>query len=330
MIRKIIFPASAIAFSLITLLSACKKEPYATPVPKNELQNDVIKRSLGPNVTGTSIEFAYAMALPSAKGKLVSAEVEATIAGGPGTYMDNNSYYTASGSDIAVKVGDLSVTSGTKTSVNFSVDTNAATLRYFYIVPAAGKGQQVSFTFTVKASDGETVSYKMGPYNISKMDIVRNVTVKDGGAMYISIGDTAVYTAANLGANASYVDLVYLYRVQTGRTFAHALVAPAADTQYLPGVTLPSGVNNNTKIIKIFNLQDHQLAPYDQPGIYVDDIDFQQLDLSTAANFAINLKAEAGVWVETADKKWKAYIFVNSVDNTNKSAVISMKRYPMQ
>jgi len=329
MIRKIIFPASAIAFGLLTLV-ACKKEPYATPTPKDVLQNDVIKRSLGPNVTGTSIEFAYAMALPSAKGKLVSAEVEATIAGAPGTYLENNSYYTSNGADIPVKIGDASVTQGTKTTVTFSVDTPAATLRYFYVVPAAAKGQSVSFTFTAKASDGEMVSYKMGPYNISKMDMVRNITVKDGGAMYLSIGDTTVYTAANLGANTSHVDLVYLYRVQAGRTFAHALVAPAADTQYLPGVALPAGVNNNTKIEKIFNLQDHQLAPNLQPGIYVDDLDFQQLDLSTAANFAINLKAEAGVWVETADKKWRAYIFVNSVDNTNKSAVISMKRFPMQ
>ena len=83
MFRKIIFLAFGIAF----LAAACKKDPYALPVPKDVLQNDVIKRSLGPNVTGTSIEFAYAMALPSSKGKLVSAEVEASIAGGPGTYL---------------------------------------------------------------------------------------------------------------------------------------------------------------------------------------------------------------------------------------------------
>jgi len=159
--------------------------------------------------------------------------------------------------------------------------------------------------------------------------MVRNMAVKDAGAMYISIADSTVYTAANLGANASKVDLVYLYRVIPNKTFAHALVAPAADPQYLPGVTLPAGVNANTKILKIFNLQDHQLAPTLQPGIYVDDADFQKLDMTDAANFAINLKQEAGVWVETADKKWRAYIFINTADNNNKSAVISMKRYPM-
>ncbi len=325
MFRKIIFLAIGIAF----LAAACKKDPYALPVPKDVLQNDVIKRSLGPNVTGTSIEFAYAMALPSSKGKLVSAEVEATVAGGAGTYLENNSYYTSAGADVAVKIGNPSVTNGTKTTVTFTVDTPAATLRYFYVVPAAAKGQTVSFTFRVTATDGESSSKQMGPYTISKMDMVRNLAVKDAGAMYISIADSTVYTAANLGANASKVDLVYLYRVIPNKTFAHALVAPAADPQYLPGVTLPAGVNANTKILKVFNLQDHQLAPTLQPGIYVDDPDFQQLDMTNAPNFAINLKQEAGVWVETADKKWRAYIFINTADAANKSAVISMKRYPL-
>jgi hypothetical protein len=329
MFRKIIIPASCFLIFTMMLLAACKKDPYALPVAKDVLQNDVIKRSLGPNVTGTSIEFAYAMALPSAKGKLVSAEVEATIAGAPGTYLENNSYYTSAGADVPVKIGNASTTVGTKTTVTFTVDTPAATLRYFYVVPAEAKGKTVSFTFTAHASDGETATFQMGPYNISKMDMKRNMAVKDAGAMYISIADSTVYTAANLGANASHVDLVYLYRVIANKTFAHALVAPAADPQYLPGVTLPAGVNNNTKVLKIYNLQDHQLAPTLQPGIYVDDADFDKLDMSTAPNFAINLKGEAGVWVETADRKWRAYIFINSVDNTNKSAVISMKRYPL-
>jgi len=330
MFRKIFIPALIACTAFLFLFSACKKDPYALPVAKDVLQNDVIKRNMGPNVTGTAIEFAYAMALPHTKGKLVSAEVEASIAGGAGTYMDNNSYYTANGADVPVKVGDPSVTSGTKTTVTFTVDTPAATLRYFYIVPAAAKGQSVSFTFTANASDGETVSYKMGPFAISKMDMVRNITVKDGGAMFLSIADSTVYTTANLGANAAKVDLVYLYRTPANKTFAHALVAPAADTQYLPGVVLPAGVNKNTKILKVFNLQDHQLAPTLQPGIYVDDPDFQKLDMTAAPNFAINVKAEAGVWVETADGKWRAYIFINSIDNANKSAVISMKRYPVQ
>jgi hypothetical protein len=71
-----------------------KKKEYALPVAENVLQNDVIKRSLGPNIVTQGIEFAYAMAIPPSKGKLLSAEVEASIPGATGTYLENNSYFT--------------------------------------------------------------------------------------------------------------------------------------------------------------------------------------------------------------------------------------------
>ena len=45
-----------------------------------------------------------------------------------------------------------------------------------------------------------------------------------------------------------------------------------------------------------------------------------------APNYALGLRAEAGVWVETADRKYNAYIYVNSI-NAAGSAVISMLRY---
>jgi hypothetical protein len=164
----------------------------------------------------------------------------------------------------------------------------------------------------------------MGPYNIANMDMVRNLAVSNNNLAYISIADMTVYNAAAAAANATKIDLVYLYRNLTTSAFNHALVSPAADTLYLPGVTLPSGVNRSSKMIKVFSLQDYNLAQL-QYGIYIDDLDFQKLDFTTAPNFAINLKAEAGVWVETADGKYRAYIYINSV-NSNGSAVISIKR----
>lgn len=317
-----------LAFSIL-LVTACQKKEYALPVPKDALQNDVIKRSLGPNITGKFIEFAYAMALPSAKGKLVSAQVEASIAGGAGTYLENNSYNTGgSGQDVPVLVGDPSVTQGAVTTVNFNVDTPAATLRYYYQVPAEGKGKEVSFTFSVKSSDGETASYKMGPYKISKMDMVRNLAVSDGNMAYISIADMQVYDSTAAAASPDKIDLVYLYRPLTTSTFNHALVSPAADPEYLLNVNLPPGVNRNTKEQRVFNLQDYDLAQ-SQFGIYIDDPDFEKLDLTNAPNYAINLKAEAGVWVETSDKKYRAYVYLNNVNNGSKSATISIKRYPL-
>ena len=312
---------------LLFVFSGCEKEEYALPVAENALQNDVIKRGLGPNIVTQGIEFAYAMAIPPAKGKLLSAEVEASIPGATGTYLEHNSYFTnGSGVDVPVPIGTASVTSGSKTTVTFNKDTAAATLRYFYIVPEAARGKSVSFTFSAKSSNGEAVSYTMGPYTVSKMDMVLDLAVTDGTNAYVSIADMAVYNAATAVTKADKIDLVYLYRNITTSAFNHALVSPAADAQYLPGITLPAGVNKSTQIRKAFNLQDRNLARL-QNGIYIDDVDFEKIDLSESPNYAINLAAESGIWVETADKKYKAYIFINSINNGGKSARISIKRY---
>lgn len=317
-------------FSLCLSMAACKDDKYTVPAPGNELQNDCIKRTLGPNVAGLKIEFAYAIALPAAKGKIVSAQVEASIAGDAATYLENKSYYTnGSGEDVGIPIGDPSVNEGPLTKVAFTKDTNAVALRYYYVIPKAAQGKEVKFTFSARSSNGETVSYTMGPYTISKMDMVLDLPVKNGDACFISIADMAVYNATDAVANAGKIDLVYLYRSISGISFNHALVAPAADTAYLPGVVLPAGVNRDTKIRKTWNLRDFHLARL-QYGVYIDDLDFQQLDMKDAPDYAINLKTEAGAWVETADGKYRAYIFMNKADDGKKSATISIKRYTLK
>ncbi|MEP6727201.1 MAG: DUF4466 family protein [Bacteroidota bacterium] len=326
---------------LLVFMVACKKDEYTLPTASDKLQNQAIKRTLGPNIVGQNIEFAYAMAILPGKGKLVSCVAETSIAGAPGTYMENRSFLTkANGADSGVLVGSPAVTSGTTTTVTYTKDTSAATLRYFYLIPEAARGKSVTIKFTATSSNGESVSTTMGPYTIAKMDMKLNLAVTDSNMMYISITDTAVYNAAGAAANAAKIDLVFLYRNITTSAFNYALVSPAADAQYLPGVTLPAGVNRTAKILKTFNMQDHNLAPTLQyGGIYVDDLDFQKLDLTGNPNYAINLKEQAGVWVETADGKYRAYIFINSVaapkaaSGVNPAvpatAVISMKRYAL-
>lgn len=309
--------------------TACKDEEYALPTLKSGLQNDAIKRTLGPNVVGLNIEFAYAMAIPESEGRLTSAKVEASIPGAAGTWLENNAYYTnGSGIDVPTQMGEPASTSGAVSEMTFTRDTVAATLRYYYVIPEEARGKEVDFTFSAKASNGQTVSYKMGPYKIARMEMVLDKVAVDNAACFISIADMAVYDAAAAAANPDKIDLVYLYRVVSGKTFAHALVSPAADPQYLPGVTLPAGVSKSTRMIKAWALRDQQLARL-QYGIFIDDVDFEKIDLSTAPNFAINLKAESGTWVETADGKYRAYIYVNSVNNGGKSMTLSMKRLQM-
>ena len=323
--KNIKFPA--LILIMLTSLLACTKQEYTIPDPVSQLTNDCIKRTIGPSIVSLPLEFAYAMALPKINGKLVSAEVEASIAGASGTFLEHRSFYTnSSGVDVPVTIGTPSTTVDKLTKVTFNVDTNASTLRYNYVIPEEARGKSVSFTFTATSSDGKTATYKMGPYAISKMAIKKNLAVSNGVNAFISIEDMAVYNAASAATNAGKVDLVYLYRA-TPTTFTHALVSPGADAAYLPGVTLPSGVNRSTKLRKVFNLQDRNLSNL-QYGIYVDDIDFTQLDMVDMPNYALGLRAEAGVWVETTDKKYRAYIFVNSI-NAAGTAVISIMRYTL-
>lgn len=305
--------------------TACKKSDDTNLV----LKNDCIKRTLGPNVVGLNIEFAYAMALPKSAGKIVSAQVEASIAGAPSTYLENRSFYTnASGVDVGIAVGSPSVNTDNKTVVTFTKDTCAATLRYFYTVPEAARGKSVTFTFSATASNGQTVTYTMGPYACTKMDMKLDQVGVDNKACYFSIADMAFYDAATAAANPAKIDLVYLYRPIAGINFNYALVSPTA-TDYLPGVTLPTGLTNSTKMVKTWNLNDFNLARL-QYGIYIDDADFPAVDFTNAPNYVLNLKAQAGTWVETADGKYRAYIYVNSVTPATSSMTVSIKRYQMK
>ncbi len=315
---------------VLIFFASCTNEEYSLPLGKTGLNNDCIKRTLGPNIVGNNIEFAYAIALPKSEGKIVSAKVDATIAGASTTYLENRSFYTSSsGVDTPVTVGSPSVNTNNSTMVTFTKDTCAATLRYFYTVPEAARGGSVSFTFSATDSQGRTVKYDMGPYAITKMDMKLDLVATDNKAMYLSIADMALYDATTAVANASKIDLVYLYRNIAGITFTHALVSPAAGAEFLPGITLPSGVNSSTKMSKTWALNDFNLARL-QYGIYIDDVDFTVLDFTNAPNYILNLKAQAGTWVETADGKYRAYIYINAVNNTAPSMTISIKRYTMK
>lgn len=328
MINKIFLTA---AISSIIIFTACSNKDYQLPVAKDNMQNDVIKRTLGPNIKGDSIYFAYAIALPASKGKIVSANVEATIPGDTKTYIDNKSYYTnpVGNSDVGITVASASVTNGNNTSIQLTKDTNAVTFRYYYFIPEAAKGKKVSFTFTAKADNGNTVSYTMGPYDISKMDMVKNLTVSNNNKMYVSLTDMAVYDAAEAAANAAKVDLVYLFRNQTPLLFNHAIVSPTAEAKYLPSVTLPAGVKNDTKLIKVFGLNDFNLSTISSTFYFaVDDIDFISKNYNTATNYAVDLKKESGLWLETSDKKYRAFLYVNAV-NANGTASVGIKRFAM-
>lgn len=321
----------AMLLAVIILFSngCAERYEYSLPEAKTFLQNDAIYRSMGPHIVGLDLYFVYAMALGPDQGTITSAQVEASIPGAAGTYLEHRSFYTdQGGTDRGIVVANPSVTTGALTEVVFTKDTCAAALRYYYIIPEEARGKSVSFTFTATASTGENVSYKLGPYSIAKMDMKLDITLSDNNLQYFSIADMQAYNAADAAAKSGNIDLVYLYRAISGISFGHAMVSPAADPQFLPGITLPGGVINNTRIQKTYALRDRHLAR-DRWAEFVDDLDFEKLNISSAANYSINLLAEYGLWVETADGKYRAYVYVNAINNSAKTMRISIKRYTM-
>jgi len=298
------------------------------------LSNECIKRSLpvAPNIVGSNIEFAYAMAIPKELGTLKSAQVTASIAGAEGTYFNPNSYNTNNaGIDVPVLVAAESTTSGATTSTTFTVDTCAATLRYYYIIPEEARGKEVSFTFSVKASNGQTAEYKMGPYKISKMDMTLNQVLTSGNKCYISFRTDNealhIYSAADIQANsslASQIDLVYSYNASADLT--HGFFAANSPEVYRPNVVFPNGFSNNTKILKVYGLRDRQLANLNYSQ-HVDDLDLETMDYTNAESFAVKMVAEAGLWIETGDGKYRAYVFINKI--AANTVTISAKRYAL-
>lgn len=308
---------------LLAYTGACSDDTYDVPEGKINLQNDCIKRTLGPNLVGEKIEFAYAMAVGKEHGKLVSAKIEASIAGAAGTYIDNKSYHTGvGGNDIGVEVCLPSVNSGNATDISFSTDTCAATLRYYYVIPEEARGKTVSFNFSAKDSNGATVSYHLGPYSISNMDIKLDIVMKNNS--YFSIADMEAHENTS-AVDAAKIDLVYLYRTYSTVNFLHALVAPAADDEYLPGIALPSGANNNTPMQKTYGAIDQQLAR-NQYGVFIDDLDFREITFANASNYALNIKKDSGMWLESIDGVYRAFLYVNKIDNANEEITVSVKR----
>lgn len=322
-----------VLLSFALTLVACDDDPVLLKDPVSALSNDCIKRSLpvAPNIVGNEIEFAYAMAIPNELGKLSSAQVVSSIAGATGTYFDPNSYYTnSSGQDIPVKVCSDSETNGTTTVIDFTVDTCTATLRYYYIIPEEARGKDVQFSFSVKASNGQVAEYKLGPYKISKMDMAKNLSVTNDKCYlsFLNEGEAVhIYSKADLQANpslAAKIDIMYAYSEKSD--LSHAFYTSSSPKEYMGGTELPSGFVNNTKMIKVYGLQDRQLSDL-QYSKFIDDLDFETIDMSKCTNYILGLKEEAGAWVETADGKYRAYVYINKASASE--VTVSVKRYKM-
>lgn len=312
---------------LATTFTACKDDGDDI-LPIN---NKCLKRTQGPNIVGNDIYFVYAMAMPYGSGQFQTCTVEASIAGAPETWLEHNSYHTnSSGFDVPVPVGEPSVNDGNLTTVTFNTDTCAASLRYYYRIPEEARGKEVSFRFTATARDGRKVSMKMGPYAVSRQYMKRDITLSKSRC-YISLEDMAAYTLEEARAIPDKIDLIYLWRNKTnqGVEFGHTFAAPAADREWLDDVEVPADMSRDVRMRKEWGIIDGHLTDEPDYGTYIDDIDFETIKLSDMPNYCVNMKEKGGMWIETADGRYRAYLYINSLRSTS-GGVISIKRYDLQ
>lgn len=324
------------------------------------LRNDVLKKTVAPAIAGEKIEFAYAMG--AQEGILNKAEVVASIAGATGTGFELYSWYTnaskdnvvvggvtyKTGDDVPLKTVKEATTDGAVSKAvmeskidevyvrpyvpygTSQVDMVAATIRYAYVVPEEAKGKTVSFQFSSQSNTGASAFCNTPSYKISKMDMKRLIQMESEGACYFSIENMAAYTKAEVVAQnlGNKIDFIYIYQDKlNGFDYKHSFVSPGTDPKYIAisGI-VPAGATNKTVMEKRANVRDAQLKG-STPDVFIDDIDFETLDLSAAVDYALNFNKDDGAFMKTTDGKYAAYVYVNSNSNP---FTVSIKRYPLK
>lgn len=343
---------------LVSHLASCSDDE------SSNVKNDFMKKTTSPAIVGETIEFAYAMGTTS--GRLSTAEAVASVSGVQGTGFGLYSYFTArnavsyngvnyvAGAEVPVQTVRETSTSGTTTTASMmeKVETHymnpvvalgasqsdlvAATLRYYYVVPEEARGKEFSLRFTAKSTEGELASYQTPAYKVSKMDMKRLIAMKNNEACYFSIADMKAYTKAEVESQnlSGKIDFVYMYQAQLGGfTYNHAFVSPGTDPKFVAiPANIPSGwTKNKTLMEKRVDVRDAQLKG-SMPNVYIDDIDFETLNLDAAVDYVLDCKAEEGAFMKTADGKYAAYIFINSLPTANngQTFTVSIKRYPLK
>ncbi len=324
------------------------------------MRNDFIKKTTAPAIVGEQIEFAYAMG--TTNGRLSTAEAVVSTAGGTGTGFGLYSYFTSrgnltigstkyvAGDDVPLKTVKEASTSGAISTATMmeqvdacyinptvafgtaQTDLIAATIRYYYVVPEEARGKEFSVKFSSKSTSGETATYQTPAYKVSKMDMKRSIAMTSNNVCYFSIADMKAYTKAEVDAQnmSAKIDFIYLYQAKLGAyDYGNVFVSPGTDPKYIAISDIVPGnwTKNKTSMEKRVDVKDAQLKG-NIPNVYIDDIDFETLNLSAAADYVLGFGVDHGAFMKTADGKYAAYVYVNAVNNG--TMTVSIKRYPLK
>lgn len=323
---KKIFVISFFCSVLMSLFS-CSDDENST------LQNDLIKRTVSPLIVGEKIEFAYAAGCPD--GKLKMLRVEASTPGAEGTNFEPYAWRTENGTDISTVVATDCLTDGRVSSAKI-IDSQATTLRFYYVIPEELRGKEVSFVFSSVAENGAEATYKTPSYKVSSMDMKKLISLSgdDNGARYFSIEDMKAYTLDEVktGNLSAKIDFIYAYAAKktvNGNSFdyKHAFFSPSAEAYYPDNFTLPAGWDKKKTLMdKKLYVWDGQLKDDKNNSIFVDDLDLKAQTFENSSEYVLDLRAEGSVFMKSSDGKYVAYIYINKLDNNKKTAVMGIKR----
>ncbi len=297
------------------------------------MKNELIKKTVSPLIVGEKIEFAYAMGC--LEGTLKYAKVEVSIPGAEGTGFEPFSWKTEAAVNIPVRVAHECYTESTLSSAVL-IDTVAATLRYFYVVPEEARGKKVSFSFSSENSTDKRATFKTQEYQVSGMDMKKSISMAatETGARYFSVEDMKAYTKEEVetGNLSSKIDFVYCYAAKKtvdGKQYdyKHAFISTAATSYFPDGFSIPSNWNKNSTIMdKKLYVWDGQLKNDVNNNMYVDDLDLKAQTFTNSVDYTLDIRTEGSVFLKTANGKYVAYIYINSVTDATATAVVGIKR----
>lgn len=299
---------------------------------ESPLRNDLLRKDVGPVLVGNTLEFAYAIG--STDGTPIKAvEVTASFPGAEGTGIAINSRYTNpdNGEEEEVRIATETSTEGT-VSKAYIVDTVAATIRYFYVVPEVARGSKIKFHFRSITGTGEA-TVQSPEYTVSNVEIFKNLSLSSGERSCFSLETMQSYSVVQVEEMgiAGKIDFIYTYKptMGSGWSFAHGLVSPSNEKGYLYPVEIPLGAANRTLMEKRY-WPDGQLKTSGVPTIYVDEIDLRQAALDGVTAHAYELGQDQGVLVKSHDGKYIAYLYINETSSNLKRMSFAIKRLTLK
>ncbi len=309
------------------VLTSCEDENEDNP-----LRNDLLRKGVEPVLVGNTLEFAYAIG--STDGTPIKAvEVTASCPGAAGTGISKHSIYTNhdNGNEEEMLIASETSTEGA-VSKAYLVDTVAATVRYFYIVPEEAKGKRIRFNFRA-ITENTSVSMSSPEYTVSSVEIFKNLALRSGERCCFSLETMQSYTVEQveqLGI-ADKIDFIYTFKptMGSGWTFNHGLVSPSNENGYLYPVEIPSGAANRT-LLERRVWPDGQLKTSGVPTVYVDEMDLRNLTFDGVTTHAYDLGQDQGVAIKTHDGKYVAYLYINETSSNLKQMKFAIKRLTLK